>query len=96
MQHQLENDKYSHKLKKYTFVINCIKLGHNNRINLPNLPRFRPINQTLVKRHKLIDPIITNQGLPNENNQIRLIKNHQFGELHHERFIVLHSPSSID
>ena len=99
--HTDENDGFArgidHVESGTDLVIDCVELGHDNGIDDPWVVVLdSKIDQRLVEFGQLVDGIISNQGLSNEENGIRLVDVDQLGQGLHEGLVALHTAGCID
>lgn len=99
--HTDENDGFArgidHVESGAHLVIDGVELGHDNGIDDPWIVVLDSIiDQRLVEFGQLVDGVISNQGLSNEENGIRLVDVDQLGQGLHEGFVALHTASCID
>lgn len=76
--------------------VDGVELGEDDGIDETRLLLLAHIGQCAIELAHLIDSIGTNEGLTDEEDEVRLVDRDQLRECAHEWLIVLHATGSID
>ena len=89
--------RINHVESSSNFIIDSIKLGHDNSVNDSWVVVLNgKVNQALVEFSQLIDGVITHKSFTNKKNCVWFVNVDKLCKCFHQGFVALHSSSCIN
>mmetsp|Transcript_1370 Transcript_1370/g.5890 ORF Transcript_1370/g.5890 Transcript_1370/m.5890 type:complete len:412 (-) Transcript_1370:313-1548(-) len=85
----------AHRQGRSHLVVDGVKLGQNDAVDLLERARRCVVRKRLVEHHQLVDAIVADQSFSHEDRELRSIVADELAERLHERLVVLHPPGRV-